>query len=37
VLATHRVWIEGRAALETQEADAIVKARAAFERVVDLR
>jgi len=30
----HRSWIGGRAALETLDGDAIVRARGAFERVV---
>src|SRR5690242_6396189 len=34
VLDTHRAWIEGRAALETLKGDAIVRARAVFEKVV---
>jgi len=34
VLETHRAWIEGRVALETLKCDAIVGARAAFERVI---
>ena len=35
IMETHRAWIEGRAALETLEGGAIVRARAAFERVVE--
>jgi DNA-binding winged helix-turn-helix (wHTH) protein len=34
LLAPHRMWIEGRAALETLERDQIVHARDVFERVV---
>jgi DNA-binding winged helix-turn-helix (wHTH) protein/Flp pilus assembly protein TadD len=34
LLAPHRAWIEGRAALETLEGDQIVRARTAFERVL---
>lgn len=34
LLAPHRMWIEGRAALETLERDQIVRARGVFERVV---
>jgi len=34
VLETHRAWIDGRAALETLERDAIVRARTAFDAVV---
>jgi DNA-binding winged helix-turn-helix (wHTH) protein len=34
LLAPHRMWIEGRAALETLERDQIVRAREVFERVV---
>jgi len=34
LLAPHRMWIEGRAALETLERDQIVHAREVFERVV---
>jgi DNA-binding winged helix-turn-helix (wHTH) protein/Flp pilus assembly protein TadD len=34
LLAPHRAWLEGRAALETLEREHIVRARAAFERVV---
>jgi DNA-binding winged helix-turn-helix (wHTH) protein len=34
LLAPHRMWIEGRAALETLERDRIVRARDVFERVV---
>jgi DNA-binding winged helix-turn-helix (wHTH) protein/Flp pilus assembly protein TadD len=34
LLAPHRMWIEGRAALETLEGDQIVRAREVFERVV---
>jgi DNA-binding winged helix-turn-helix (wHTH) protein len=34
LLAPHRMWIEGRAALETLERDQIVRARDVFERVV---
>src|SRR5262245_54988089 len=34
VLETHRAWIEGRAALETLERDAIVRAWTAFAHVV---
>jgi DNA-binding winged helix-turn-helix (wHTH) protein len=34
VLDTHRAWIDGRAALETLTCDAIVNARAAFEKVI---
>ena len=34
LLAPHRMWIEGRAALETLERDHIVHARDVFERVV---
>jgi DNA-binding winged helix-turn-helix (wHTH) protein len=35
LLAPHRAWIEGRAALETLERDHIVHARDVFTRVVD--
>ena len=34
LLAPHRAWIEGRAALETLERSQIVHARAVFERVI---
>ena len=34
LLAPHRMWIEGRAALETLERDQIIHARAVFERMV---
>lgn len=34
LLAPHRMWIEGRAALETLERDQIVRARAVFEDVL---
>lgn len=34
LLAPHRAWIEGRAALETLERDQIVHARGVFERVL---
>jgi DNA-binding winged helix-turn-helix (wHTH) protein len=34
LLAPHRAWIEGRAALETLERDQIVRARDVFERVL---
>src|SRR5262249_21115774 len=34
LLAPHRAWIEGRAALETLERDGIVRARGVFEEVV---
>jgi len=34
LLAPHRAWVEGRAAIETLERDQIVRARAAFERVL---
>jgi len=34
LLAPHRMWIEGRAALETLERDQIVHAREVFERVL---
>ena len=34
ILAPYRVFLEGRAALETLECDAVLKARAAFEDVV---
>jgi DNA-binding winged helix-turn-helix (wHTH) protein len=34
LLAPHRAWIEGRAALETLEQDPIVRARAVFEGVL---
>ena len=34
LLAPHRAWIDGRAALETLERDQIVRARAVFEDVV---
>jgi len=34
LLAPHRAWIEGRAALETLERDGIVRARAVFEQVL---
>ena len=34
LLAPHRAWIEGRAALETLERDQIVRARGVFERVL---
>jgi DNA-binding winged helix-turn-helix (wHTH) protein/Flp pilus assembly protein TadD len=34
LLAPHRAWIEGRAAIETLEREQIVRARTAFERVV---
>ena len=34
LLAPHRAWIEGRAALETLEADQIVRARGVFEGVL---
>jgi DNA-binding winged helix-turn-helix (wHTH) protein/Flp pilus assembly protein TadD len=34
LLAPHRAWIEGRAALETLAADQIVRARGVFERVL---
>ena len=34
LLAPHRAWIEGRAAIETLEGDQIVLARRAFERVL---
>ena len=34
LLAPHRAWIEGRAAIETLEREQMVRARAAFERVV---
>ena len=35
LLAPHRAWIEGRAAIETLEREQIVRARAAFERVLN--
>jgi DNA-binding winged helix-turn-helix (wHTH) protein/Tfp pilus assembly protein PilF len=35
LLAPHRAWIEGRAALETLKHDQIVQARTVFERVLD--
>src|SRR5262245_683695 len=35
LLAPHRMWIEGRAALETLERNQIVHARDVFERVVE--
>jgi DNA-binding winged helix-turn-helix (wHTH) protein len=35
LLAPHRAWLEGRAALETLNRDAITHARAAFEQVLD--
>jgi DNA-binding winged helix-turn-helix (wHTH) protein len=35
LLAPHRAWIEGRAALETLERAQIARARSAFERVVE--
>ena len=34
LLAPHRAWIEGRAALETLEREQILRARAAFERAL---
>ena len=34
LLAPHRAWLEGRAALETLEADHVIRARAVFERIV---
>ncbi len=34
ILAPHRAWIEGRAALETLERDEVLRAREAFEGVV---
>jgi DNA-binding winged helix-turn-helix (wHTH) protein/Flp pilus assembly protein TadD len=34
LLAPHRAWIEGRAAIESLERDQILRARAAFERVL---
>jgi DNA-binding winged helix-turn-helix (wHTH) protein len=34
MLAPHRAWIEGRAALETLEAGQVVRARTVFERIV---
>lgn len=34
LLAPHRAWVEGRAALETLERDGINRARAAFEQVL---
>lgn len=34
LLAPHRAWIEGRAALETLEREQVVRARAVFERVL---
>jgi DNA-binding winged helix-turn-helix (wHTH) protein len=34
LLAPHRAWIEGRAALETLERDEILRARAVFEQVL---
>jgi DNA-binding winged helix-turn-helix (wHTH) protein/cytochrome c-type biogenesis protein CcmH/NrfG len=34
MLAPHRAWVEGRAALETLEADQVVRARAVFEKIV---
>jgi DNA-binding winged helix-turn-helix (wHTH) protein/Flp pilus assembly protein TadD len=34
LLAPHRAWIEGRAALETLARDEVARARGAFERVV---
>ena len=34
LLAPHRAWVEGRAAIETLERDQIVRARSAFERVL---
>ncbi len=33
LLAPHRAWLEGRAALETLEADQMIRARAVFERM----
>lgn len=35
VLEAHRIWIDGRAALETLNVEDIARARAAFERVVE--
>ena len=35
LLAPHRAWIEGRAALETLERDQIVRARSVFEGVLE--
>ena len=34
LLAPHRAWIEGRAAIETLEGDQMIRARRAFERVL---
>jgi DNA-binding winged helix-turn-helix (wHTH) protein len=34
ILAPHRAWVEGRAALETLEAEQVVRARAVFEHIV---
>ena len=34
LLAPHRAWVEGRAAIETLEGAQIVRARTAFERVL---
>ena len=35
LLAPHRAWVEGRAALETLERDQILRARVAFERAIE--
>jgi len=35
LVAPHRAWVEGRAALETLSADRIARARGAFERLVE--
>jgi DNA-binding winged helix-turn-helix (wHTH) protein/Tfp pilus assembly protein PilF len=35
LMAPHRAWLEGRAALETLEADRIARARRAFEQVLE--
>ena len=35
LLAPHRAWLEGRAALETLELEQITRARAVFERVLE--
>lgn len=35
LMAPHRAWLEGRAALETLERDQVGRARRAFERVVE--
>ena len=35
LLAPHRAWVEGRAALETLEREQIVRARRVFERVLE--